>query len=176
MTVVAGKNDIALEIEQQKDYKNLFDRVSLNLGTNSKNSVPTDKRQRDYFQGNADPGFEVLYFQYGRYLMISSTRPGTMPMSLQGKWNDSTDPPWANDYHTNINMQMLYWPAETTNLSECYLPLSDFTRSIVEPGKLAAKNFSTQGAGLSIPCLMPMDSPLRDGVSPGDFIPVAQVG
>jgi alpha-L-fucosidase 2 len=146
MTVVAGKNDIALEIEQQKDYKNLFDRVSLNLGTNSKNSVPTDKRQRDYFQGNADPGFEVLYFQYGRYLMISSTRPGTMPMSLQGKWNDSTDPPWANDYHTNINMQMLYWPAETTNLSECYLPLSDFTRSIVEPGKLAAKEFfNTRG-------------------------------
>ena len=146
MTAVAGKNDIALEIEQQKDYKNLFDRVSLNLGTNSKNSVPTDKRQRDYFQGNADPGFEVLYFQYGRYLMISSTRPGTMPMSLQGKWNDSTDPPWANDYHTNINMQMLYWPAETTNLSECYLPLSDFTRSIVEPGKLAAKEFfNTRG-------------------------------
>ena len=146
MTAVAGKNDIALKIEQQKDYKNLFDRVSLNLGTNSKNSVPTDKRQRDYFQGNADPGFEVLYFQYGRYLMISSTRPGTMPMSLQGKWNDSTDPPWANDYHTNINMQMLYWPAETTNLSECYLPLSDFTRSIVEPGKLAAKEFfNTRG-------------------------------
>ncbi len=146
MTAVAGKNDIALEIEQQKDYKNLFDRVSLNLGTNSKNSVPTDKRQRDYFQGNADPGFEVLYFQYGRYLMISSTRPGTMPMSLQGKWNDSTDPPWANDYHTNINMQMLYWPAETTNLSECYLPLSDFTRSIVEPGKLTAKEFfNTRG-------------------------------
>lgn len=146
MTAVAGKNDIALEIEQQKDYKNLFDRVSLNLGTNSKNSVPTDKRQRDYFQGNSDPGFEVLYFQYGRYLMISSTRPGTMPMSLQGKWNDSTDPPWANDYHTNINMQMLYWPAETTNLSECYLPLSDFTRSIVEPGKLTAKEFfNTRG-------------------------------
>lgn len=146
MTAVAGKNDVALQIEQQKDYKNLFDRVSLNLGTNAKSSIPTDKRQIDYFKGNADPGFEVLYFQYGRYLMISSTRPGTMPMSLQGKWNDSTDPPWANDYHTNINMQMLYWPAETTNLSECYLPLSDFTKSIVEPGKLAAKEFfNTRG-------------------------------
>lgn len=146
MTAITGKNDVALEIEQQKDYKNLFDRVSLNLGTNAKSSIPTDKRQIDYFKGNADPGFEVLYFQYGRYLMISSTRPGTMPMSLQGKWNDSTDPPWANDYHTNINMQMLYWPAETTNLSECYLPLSDFTKSIVEPGKLAAKEFfNTRG-------------------------------
>lgn len=146
MTAITGKNDVALQIEQQKDYKNLFDRVSLNLGTNAKSSMPTDKRQIDYFKGNADPGFEVLYFQYGRYLMISSTRPGTMPMSLQGKWNDSTDPPWANDYHTNINMQMLYWPAETTNLSECYLPLSDFTKSIVEPGKLAAKEFfNTRG-------------------------------
>ncbi|GLU53166.1 glycoside hydrolase family 95 protein [Dyadobacter frigoris] len=146
MASVAGKNEIILQAEQQRDYKNLFDRVSLNLGNELNNSVPTDKRQIAYFQGTPDPGFEVLYFQYGRYLMISSTRPGTMPMSLQGKWNDSTNPPWANDYHTNINMQMLYWPAEVTNLSECYLPLSDFTKSIVEPGKLAAKEFfNTRG-------------------------------
>ncbi|MBE9460523.1 glycoside hydrolase N-terminal domain-containing protein [Dyadobacter subterraneus] len=141
ITAVIGKNEIVLQAEQQKDYKNLFDRVSLNLGTDKANSLPTDKRQIAYFKGTPDPVFEVLYFQYGRYLMISSTRPGTMPMSLQGKWNDSTNPPWANDYHTNINMQMLYWPAEVTNLSECYLPLSDFTKSIVEPGKLAAKEF-----------------------------------
>jgi len=141
MASIAGKNEIELQAEQRKDYKNLFDRVSLNLGTDNTNSLPTDKRQIAYFKGTPDPGFEVLYFQYGRYLMISSTRPGTMPMSLQGKWNDSTNPPWANDYHTNINIQMLYWPAEVTNLSECYLPLSDFTKSIVEPGKLAAKEF-----------------------------------
>jgi alpha-L-fucosidase 2 len=146
MTAIAGKNETALLAEQQKDYKNLFDRVTLNLGTEINNKVPTDKRQIAYFKGTPDPGFEVLYFQYGRYLMISSTRPGTMPMSLQGKWNDSTNPPWANDYHTNINIQMLYWPAEVTNLSECYLPLSDFTKSIVEPGKLAAKEFfNTRG-------------------------------
>jgi alpha-L-fucosidase 2 len=146
MTAIADKNEITLQAEQQKDYKNLFDRVSLNLGTEINNNIPTDKRQIAYFQGKPDPGFEVLYFQYGRYLMISSTRPGTMPMSLQGKWNGSTDPPWANDYHTNINIQMLYWPAEVTNLSECYLPLSDFTKSIVEPGKLAAKEFfNTRG-------------------------------
>ncbi|SEI53876.1 alpha-L-fucosidase 2 [Dyadobacter koreensis] len=141
IAAVAGKGETILQAEQQKDYKNLFDRVSLNLGTDNTNSLPTDKRQIAYFKGTPDPGFEVLYFQYGRYLMISSTRPGTMPMSLQGKWNDSTNPPWANDYHTNINIQMLYWPAEVTNLSECYLPLSDFTKSIVEPGKLAAKEF-----------------------------------
>jgi len=146
MVAIAGKNESVLQTEQQKDYKNLFDRVSLNLGTEINNAVPTDKRQIAYFQGTPDPGFEVLYFQYGRYLMISSTRPGTMPMSLQGKWNDHVNPPWANDYHTNINIQMLYWPAEVTNLSECYLPLSDFTKSIVEPGKLAAKEFfNTRG-------------------------------
>jgi len=146
MAASAGKSESVLQTEQQKDYKNMFNRVSLNLGTDNKNNAPTDKRQIAYFQGNPDPGFEVLYFQYGRYLMISSTRPGTMPMSLQGKWNDSTDPPWANDYHTNINIQMLYWPAEVTNLSECYLPLSDFTKSIIEPGKLAAKEFfNTRG-------------------------------
>lgn len=146
MTAVAGKNEAALQTEHQKDYKNLFDRVTLNLGAEISNTVPTDKRQIAYFKGTRDSGFEVLYFQYGRYLMISSTRPGTMPMSLQGKWNDSTNPPWANDYHTNINIQMLYWPAEVTNLSECYLPLSDFTKSIVEPGKLAAKEFfNTRG-------------------------------
>ena len=141
MTAVSVKNFDYLLKEQQKDYKNLFDRVSLKLGDAQDNSLPTNKRQIQYFEGMADPGFEELYFQYGRYLMISSTRPGTMPMSLQGKWNDSTNPPWANDYHTNINIQMLYWPAEITNLSECFLPLSDFTKSIVEPGKLAAKDF-----------------------------------
>ncbi len=127
--------------QQQQDYKNLFDRVSLDLGNSSQNNLPTNLRQIRYFEGSPDAGLEVLYFQYGRYLMISSTRPGTMPMSLQGKWNDSTNPPWSNDYHTNINIQMLYWPAEVTNLSECFLPLSDFIKSIVEPGKLTAKEF-----------------------------------
>ncbi len=131
----------ALFKEQQKDYKNLFDRVYLKLGSAEASDVPTNQRQIQYFEGTPDPGFEELYFQYGRYLMISSSRPGTMPMSLQGKWNDSTNPPWANDYHTNINIQMIYWPAEVTNISECYLPLSDFTESIVEPGKLAAQQF-----------------------------------
>jgi alpha-L-fucosidase 2 len=127
--------------QQQRDYKNLFDRVSLKLGESENGNLPTNQRQALYYTGAADPGLEELYFQYGRYLMISASRPGTMPMSLQGKWNNSTDPPWSNDYHTNINMQMIYWPAEITNLSECYLPLSDFTKSIVEPGRLAAKSF-----------------------------------
>lgn len=143
MAAIAGKNYESLLSEQQKDYKNLFNRVYLKLGSSSSesNNLPTNQRQTQYFEGTPDPGFEELYFQYGRYLMISSTRPGTMPMSLQGKWNDNINPPWTNDYHTNINIQMLYWPAEVTNLSECYLPLSDFTKALVEPGKLAAKEF-----------------------------------
>ncbi|CAG4993390.1 hypothetical protein DYBT9275_01161 [Dyadobacter sp. CECT 9275] len=141
LALTAGKTFAALFSEQQKDYHSLFNRVSLKVGASADNQLPTNLRQKAYFEGRSDPGFEELYFQYGRYLMISSTRPGTMPMSLQGKWNDSTDPPWTNDYHTNINIQMLYWPAEVTNLSECHLPLFDFTKSIVEPGKLTAKEF-----------------------------------
>lgn len=141
MARAAGKDYKALRAEQQQDFHGLFDRVALQLGHAPAANIPTDERQRAYFKGQPDPGLEELYFQYGRYLMISSTRPGTMPMSLQGKWNDSTNPPWTNDYHTNINIQMLYWPAEVTNLSECHLPLMDFTESLVEPGRLAAKEF-----------------------------------
>lgn len=141
MAGVAGKNYTSLLAAQQKDYHSLFDRVALTLGNADAPAIPTDQRQKAYSSGQADGRLEELYFQYGRYLMISSTRPGTMPMSLQGKWNDSTNPPWANDYHTNINIQMLYWPAEVTNLSECHLPLMDFTQSIVAPGRLAAKEF-----------------------------------
>ncbi|MEO6286938.1 MAG: glycoside hydrolase family 95 protein [Dyadobacter sp.] len=141
MAKVAAKKFDALYAEQQKDYHSLFDRVSLRLGKDQAKNIPTNQRQIAYSKGHADNGLEELYFQYGRYLMISSTRPGTMPMSLQGKWNDSTNPPWANDYHTNINVQMLYWPAEVTNLPECHLPLMEFTKSIVEPGKMAAKEF-----------------------------------
>jgi alpha-L-fucosidase 2 len=141
MASVAGKTYATLLAGQQKDYHGLFDRVALTLGSATAPAIPTDQRQKAYAAGQPDTRLEELYFQYGRYLMISSTRPGTMPMSLQGKWNDGTNPPWANDYHTNINVQMLYWPAEATNLSECHLPLMDFTRSIVEPGRLAAKEF-----------------------------------
>jgi alpha-L-fucosidase 2 len=146
MAKVAARRFEALYAEQQKDYHSLFDRVSLRLGREGVSALPTDERQEAYARGERDSGLEELYFQYGRYLMISSTRPGTMPMSLQGKWNDSTNPPWTNDYHTNINVQMLYWPAEVTNLAECHLPLMEFTKSIVEPGRLAAKEFfNTKG-------------------------------
>lgn len=126
---------------QNEDYASLFDRVKLEIEGPSNDHLPTDRRLELYSEGQADIGLEVLYFQYARYLMISSSRPGTLPMHLQGKWNNSTDSPWAADYHTNNNLQMLYWPAEVTNLSECHVPLFDYMEKLVEPGQLAAREF-----------------------------------
>ncbi|MCL3782263.1 glycoside hydrolase family 95 protein [Prolixibacteraceae bacterium JC049] len=142
----ANKSFDQLLDEHQNDYHQLFNRVTLNLGVNKNDNIPSDDRLLAYFEGASDPALEALYFQYNRYLMISSTRPGTMPMTLQGKWNNSINPPWANDFHTNINQQMLYWPAEVTNLSECHQPLFTFMESLVEPGKMASKEFfNTRG-------------------------------
>jgi len=141
-----GKNYKKLRKEHQEDYKNLYSRIVLELGKNSRDSLPTDVRLVEYAEGTTDLGLEELYFQFGRYMMIASSRPGTMPMNLQGKWNNSTNPAWACDYHMNINQQMLYWPAEITNLSECHEPLFDYMESLIEPGKVSAKEFySTRG-------------------------------
>ncbi len=129
-----------------KDYKALYERVEFKLGDNLRDSLPTNVRLKEYADGVSDFGLEELYFQFGRYLMIASSRPGSMPMNLQGKWNNSTNPPWACDYHMNINQQMLYWPAEVANLSECHLPLFDYMESLLEPGKISAKEFfNTRG-------------------------------
>jgi len=132
--------------EHLADYGNLFNRVSLQIKGANENKLPTNLRQSAYFEGADDKGLEELYFQYGRYLMISGSRPGTMLMNLQGKWNNSISPPWAADYHMNINQQMLYWPAEVTNLSESHEPLLAYTKSLVVPGQQTAKDFfNTRG-------------------------------
>jgi alpha-L-fucosidase 2 len=123
------------------DYSQLFDRVDFYVAGDSHDSIPTGRRLVMYAQGQNDAGLEQLYFQFARYLMISSSRPGTMPMHLQGKWNNSTNPPWSCDYHTNINLQMLYWPAEVLNLSESHRPLIDYMETLVEPGRLSATEF-----------------------------------
>ncbi len=141
LDLVANKSYEDLKNEHILDYSNLFNRVSIKLGNVSFDDIPTDIRLQNYKKGNNDTGLESLYFQYGRYLMISGSRPKTMSMNLQGKWNNSTNPAWAADYHSNINMQMIYWPAELTNLSECHEPFLDYIVSLVEPGKLAAKEF-----------------------------------
>ncbi|MCY1719339.1 glycoside hydrolase family 95 protein [Prolixibacteraceae bacterium Z1-6] len=136
-----GKSYEKVRKEHISDYQNLYNRVEINLGENTRNSIPTDVRLQEFAGGISDPGLEEIYFQYSRYLMISASRPGTMPLNLQGKWNNSINPPWACDYHMNINQQMLYWPAEVTNLGECHLPLFSYMESLVEPGKVSAKEF-----------------------------------
>ncbi|WP_420399075.1 glycosyl hydrolase family 95 catalytic domain-containing protein [Flagellimonas sp.] len=127
--------------EHLSDYHELFQRVDLSLEATHIASLPTDERLKAYEKGQEDPSLEALYFQYGRYLLISSSRPGTMPANLQGKWNDKTAPPWASDYHMNINEQMIYWPAELTNLSECHQPLIDYMESLIAPGQKSAASF-----------------------------------
>ena len=134
-----GKSYKQVRDEHLADYKSLFSRVELSLGSETPDTVPTNIRLENFAKGADDPGFEELYFQYSRYLMISASRPGTMPLNLQGKWNDKTNPPWACDYHMNINQQMLYWPAEVTNLAECHKPLFTYMESLVEPGRVSAK-------------------------------------
>ena len=106
-----------------EDHQKLFRRVSLNLGSQDA-LQPTDQRLKD-FASNPDPSLLALYFQYGRYLLISSSRPGSQPANLQGIWNYQVTPPWSSNWTSNINVQMNYWPAETCNLSECAEPLFD---------------------------------------------------
>jgi alpha-L-fucosidase 2 len=120
----------ALKTEYMKDFQTLFNRVALNLGKSSpgQRALPTDERKREALK-TFDPELEALLFQYGRYLLISCSRPGGLPANLQGLWSDSNDPPWHSDYHANINIQMNYWPAEVANLAECHMPLFDLVRS-----------------------------------------------
>ena len=101
--------------------------------------MPTDERLERVKRGETDLGLEALYFQFGRYLLIASSRPGGLPANLQGLWNDSMFPPWDSDYHLNINLQMNYWPAEVTNLAELHQPLFDYLESLREPGRKTAR-------------------------------------
>jgi len=124
------------------EYQRLFNRVELGFGPVSEeiSSLPTDLRIKQVkVAGAPDAGLVELYFQYGRYLLISSSRPGTMPANLQGIWAWQMNPPWNADFHTNINIQMNYWPAEITNLSELHLPLFDLCDALVKPGERTAK-------------------------------------
>jgi alpha-L-fucosidase 2 len=114
------------------DYQALFNRVTIDFGPTepAMAALPTNERLARYSAGGADLELEQLFFQYGRYLMISSSRPGSLPANLQGIWNDSNKPMWRSDYHSNINIQMNYWPVEVTNLSECFQPFADYVNSI----------------------------------------------
>jgi alpha-L-fucosidase 2 len=129
-----------LEADHIADHQKLFNRVSLWLGEDETRDLPTDKRLRAAQRGTPAPGLEALYFQLGRYMLIASSRPGDLPANLQGIWNEHMNAPWNSDYHTNINLQMNYWPAEVTNLSECHLPLFDYMEHLLVPsGMLTAE-------------------------------------
>jgi len=122
-----------------KDYQKLYKRVDFDLGGRELDSLATDKRLKRIKEGFDDPDLITMLFQYGRYLLISSSRPGTNPANLQGIWNDHIEAPWNADYHLNINLQMNYWPAEVTNLSEMHQPFFDFLDRLIERGKITAK-------------------------------------
>ncbi|HEX7301866.1 glycosyl hydrolase family 95 catalytic domain-containing protein [Lentzea sp.] len=118
--------------EAAESHRALFDRVSLHLGPSP--DLPTDERL-----ARPDPSLSALLFQYGRYLLLTSSRPGTLPANLQGVWNPHLDPPWRGNYTLNVNLQMNYWPAETTALPECHEPLLEFVSRLAETGASTAK-------------------------------------
>jgi alpha-L-fucosidase 2 len=122
----------------ESDYRQRFERVSLNLGHSDAASQPTDQRLKN-FAAAPDPSLLALYFQYGRYLLISSSRPGGQPANLQGLWNYQVQPPWSSNWTSNINVQMNYWPSETCNLGDCTEPLLAFIEDISHTGARAAR-------------------------------------
>ncbi|HVR69949.1 MAG TPA: glycoside hydrolase family 95 protein [Vicinamibacteria bacterium] len=140
LSAAAAKPFARLRADHVADHRRLFRRVDLRLGPPATPSaLATDERLERVKGGERDPGLDALYFQFGRYLLIASSRPGDLPANLQGLWNDSLHPPWDSDYHLNINVQMNYWPAEVTNLAECHLPLFDLLESLRAPGRKTAR-------------------------------------
>jgi alpha-L-fucosidase 2 len=128
-----------------KKYKKYFDRVSLNLGMSGNGKKPTNTRIAEFANGK-DPGLTALYFQFGRYLLISGSQPGGHPTNLQGKWNDKMNPPWDSKYTININTEMNYWPAEVTNLGELHQPLFSLIKDLSVTGKeSASKMYHARG-------------------------------
>lgn len=129
-----------LENAHLKEYQQYFNRLSLSFGKSSASKLPTDQRI-EQFARNEDPSFAALYLQYGRYLLISSSRPGTRPANLQGIWNDLLTPSWGSKYTTNINLEMNYWPAESLNLSEMHEPLFDMIGELSQTGTETARKY-----------------------------------
>jgi alpha-L-fucosidase 2 len=135
----AGRKSIeTIRREHITEHQRLFRRVKLDLGTTSAMQFPTDERIKNFATAD-DPQLAALYYQFGRYLLISSSRPGTQPATLQGLWNDSMMPPWGSKYTININTEMNYWPAETSNLGELVDPLIQMVMELTDNGSRTAK-------------------------------------
>ena len=139
LAAAAGKKYDGLRSAHVAEYQSWFNRVALDVGATPADrlALPIGQRKVRHADNGGDPELEGLLFQYGRYLMISCSRPGGLPANLQGLWNDSNEPPWHSDYHANINIQMNYWPAEPANLAECHTTLFDLIGSQLEPWRKA---------------------------------------
>ncbi|VAX42243.1 Putative large secreted protein SCO0341, partial [hydrothermal vent metagenome] len=144
LDAVAARDFHSMLKEHARDHASLFGRVQLDLGEGSR-TLTTDQRLALVRTGRADPALEALYFQFGRYLLIASSRTGDMPATLQGLWNEHMEAPWNSDYHLNINLQMNYWPAEVTNLSECHEPMLSFIDRLRPDGRRTAEAFGRGG-------------------------------
>ena len=133
------KSFAEIKKDHLQDHQNLFNRFSLDLDQTDRDSLPTDQRLEAFWENPNDPELLALYVQYARYLLITSSRPGTQPANLQGIWNDQLKPPWDSKYTVNINAEMNYWPAELTNLSECHEPLFRMVEECTESGENTAR-------------------------------------
>lgn len=166
----------ALYKAHEADYTALFNRVKLKLNPQVEPAnLPTGQRLVNYRKGKPDYYLEELYYQFGRYLLIASSRPGNMPANLQGIWHNNIDGPWHVDYHNNINVQMNYWPACATNLDECMWPMIDYIRGLVKPGEKTAKAyFDARGWTASISAnIFGFTSPLTSEDMSWNFSPMA---
>ncbi|NGZ77836.1 glycoside hydrolase family 95 protein [Saccharibacillus alkalitolerans] len=139
LTAASALSERELRERHVRDHAALFGRVELNLGGQERAQLPTDERLEAYKQGASDPALEALYFHYGRYLLMGSSRPGTQPANLQGIWNDQIEPPWNSNYTSNINVQMNYWPVESVNLGECHEPMLKMIGELAQAGRRTAK-------------------------------------
>ena len=140
LDAASGKSWTQLRDAHVADVGPLFRRVSLDLGGVDAAQRPTDERVAAVEQGAADPLLVAQSFQFGRYLLIAGSRPGTQPLNLQGIWNETTSPAWGAKWTLNLNAQINYWPVETCNLSECHEPLLRMVEELREPGRVTAKN------------------------------------
>jgi alpha-L-fucosidase 2 len=140
LKTVEGKTYLQVKEAHKKEYKQYFNTFSIDLGGSENEKLPTNIRL-ERFAASSDPNFVALYLQYGRYLLISASRPGTRPANLQGIWNDLLLPPWGSKYTTNINAEMNYWPAELLNLSAMHEPLFDMIGELAAAGKQTAKDY-----------------------------------
>ncbi|HSU51677.1 MAG TPA: glycoside hydrolase family 95 protein [Segetibacter sp.] len=139
LSSIANKKYDEIRKNHIADYQQFFKRVDINLGASDGTYFPTDTRLQAMQNGYTDPKLISLYYQFGRYLLISSSRPGSLPANLQGIWADGLNPPWGADYHININIQMNYWPSEITNLSELHMPFLQFIKELQPDARKTAK-------------------------------------